>query len=39
MVTLKDGIKRMVNNYQDYPEILGYSGVKEVTAEVAENFR
>ena len=39
VVALKDGIKRMVNNYQDYPHLLRGSGLTAVTAEVAENFR
>ena len=39
VVTLRDGIKRMVNNYQDYPQGLRDSGLKQVTAEIVENFR
>jgi GxxExxY protein len=38
VVALKDGIKRMVNNYQEHPQ-LGDSVLTDVTAEVAENFR
>ena len=38
VAALRDGIKRMVNNYQDCPK-LGDSVLTEVTAEIAENFR
>ena len=38
VAALKDGIKRMVNNYQDSLHLCD-SELKEVTAEVAENFR
>jgi len=38
-VSLKDGIRRMVNNYQDYSPIEGSSRLHEVTAETAEKTR
>lgn len=39
VVALKDGIKRMVNNYHEFSESDGCSEPYEITAEIAEKTR
>jgi GxxExxY protein len=39
VLRLKDGIKRMVNNYRDYPEMDGDSGLPQATAAFAQTLR